>query len=164
MIVLPPINAVDLQKAYKRMISRPAVKALCAIDDRYVLLKLKDGTYKLPGGGVNIEEDELAALSRELQEECGIPELKNIRLAFHINEYKPDRFDGSCVFHIMTNVYTCKATEMLPAQQLDEYEKQLGMRPVLEEVQGLPGLFQGEQHEWSERDRQIIQAFISHDL
>ena len=100
MIVLPPINTVDPQKAYKRMISRPAVKALCAIGDRYVLLKLKDGTYKLPGGGVDTGEDELVALSRELQEECGIPELKSIRLAFHINEYTGINLPMNILFFI----------------------------------------------------------------
>ncbi len=159
MTLLEPINQIDPNQKYKSMETRHAVKAFCLKDGKYVVLALNDGTYKLPGGGVNGTENEIEALSRELSEECGIDGLSRCMLAFHINEYKTDKFDESCIFHISTNVYVCKVDKMSDAQVLDEYEQALGMQPVQYEKEQLEALFEAGQNEWSERDRKIVQAF-----
>lgn len=161
MILLDPIISIDTDRNYARMETRRAVKALCLCKGCYVVLALNDNTHKIPGGGVDPGEDDLEALHRELQEECGITDLANIKLGYHIDEYKTDKLDRSCIFHISTNVYICTTDTMKTFQDLDGYEEELGMVPVLVEKKELTSLFQREIHDWSARDRKIIYRFQS---
>ena len=160
MRLLEPIDHSDKYNIYTRMETRHVVKALCLYDDNYVVLALNDGTHKLPGGGINPKEDPHDALARELLEECGMSQPGKIWLAYHIDEYRTDKYDSSCLFHISTDVYYCEGRGKGGAQRLDTYEQELGMRPVECSLEELPGLFKADGHEWSERDRRIVQAFI----
>ena len=116
------------------------------------MLKLNDGTLKIPGGGVKAGESELEALGRELREECGIQHVSTPELVLHLDEFKPDKFEPDTIFHIATNLYRCETSEFSKSQSLDDYETSLGMRPVLCDAGDLSQMFQPTEHDWSRRD------------
>jgi len=125
------------------------------------MLKLNDGSFKIPGGGVKAGETELEALGRELREECGIEQISTPALVLHLDEFRPDKFDQDSVFHISTNLYRCDARNFAGSQYLDEYETTLGMQPALCDVEDLPQLFKPTDHDWSRRDLAVVQSMVS---
>ena len=103
--ILEPIVNLDTERQYTSMVSRLTVKALCESGGKMVVLALDDGTYKLPGGGVELGENKIEALCRELKEECGLDVLSEIKPVFRLDEYKQDKFNPSCIF--CNNFYFC---------------------------------------------------------
>ena len=160
MILLEPIISFDPGQQYREMLSRHAVKALCEYGDQIIVLSLNDGTCKLPGGGVATGEDETEALSRELQEECGIVDLSIDHLAYRLDEYRPDKYSYSTLFCMTTNIYICRVDSISREQNLDGYELALGMKPILVEKSALIDLFQPTVHDWSARDRRVVEAYV----
>ena len=47
------------------------IRGIVSIDGKLVMQCSKDGEYKIPGGGVEAEENHAEALARELREEVG---------------------------------------------------------------------------------------------
>jgi ADP-ribose pyrophosphatase YjhB (NUDIX family) len=84
--------------------------------------------YSLPGGGLDLEEDKVAGMIRELSEETGAQNIQNIQ-AFGIYEeyrpwYKPD-FD---IQHMVSYCYTCDVDQTLGATNFEAHEINNGMK------------------------------------
>lgn len=86
--------------------------------------------YTLPGGGVDEGEDIIQGLVRELQEETGAQNIRNI-VPFGIYEeyrpwYKPE-FD---VMHMESYCYCCEIDDELGQTRFEAHEVKNGMKPV----------------------------------
>jgi ADP-ribose pyrophosphatase YjhB (NUDIX family) len=86
--------------------------------------------YSLPGGGLDEGEDKIKGMMRELNEETGAMNIKNI-LPFGIYEeyrpwYKPD-FD---IQHMISYCYTCDISNTLGNSRLESYEIKNGMKAM----------------------------------
>lgn len=114
-----------------KTIHRSAVRAIIVRENELLLIySAQKGDYKFPGGGVEKKESHPAALARELNEECGA-QLARFGPAFgKIIEYdKPVEHDFS-VFRMVSYYYWCQIETQLHKQMLDEYEAELGFKPV----------------------------------
>ena len=92
------------------------------------------GDYKFPGGGVDLGESHEQALARELREECGASLLSvdgELGAIIEYNFAKEKEFD---IFKMTSHYYFCHAGEELGAQKLDDYERDLGFKPVWVEL------------------------------
>ncbi len=90
--------------------------------------------YTLPGGGIDEGEDIRQGLIRELMEETGAKNIRNIE-EFGLYEefrpwYKPD-FD---IMHMESYCYTCIIDKELGDTALEGHEIQNGMRPVWKNI------------------------------
>ncbi len=162
MIVIQPIISYDPSGIYTEILTRPSVKAVCFKNKKLVVLKCADGSYKLPGGGVEKDdESNEMALSRELKEECGITEIVNSKLIAHLDEFKQDELCESTIFNISTNVFHCHVVSMDGRERkLDDYENELGMTVKEVSVNKVLSLFEKQTQPWSKRDLLIIKSSL----
>ena len=117
-------------KLDERMISREAVRAI-VLDDRQVLMVYSpvNKDYKFPGGGIQEWESHEEALCREIREECGVI-LSTVGKEYgYIAEYSKPREKEYDVFRQISYYYFCKVDPLFVGQNLDSYERELGMRP-----------------------------------
>ncbi len=73
-------------------VDRKSVYGVCIVNNRILLTKDKwAGKWGIPGGGVDINESDYEALSREFIEETGITIAKNIqKLISDVTHFKPE--------------------------------------------------------------------------
>ncbi|KXF83276.1 NUDIX hydrolase [Enterovibrio coralii] len=115
----------------KTMFHRRAARAIVLRgEDILLLFTERYYDYSLPGGGVDEGESELEGMIRELQEETGAKNVRNI-VPFGAYEeyrvwYKPE-FD---VMHMISHCFYCDIDEELGEVAFEEYEVKNGMRPV----------------------------------
>jgi 8-oxo-dGTP pyrophosphatase MutT (NUDIX family) len=114
-----------------RTVHRTAVRAVI-LHGRDLLMVLSSavGDYKFPGGGVDLGESHMQALARELREECGASLLSvdgELGAVIEYNFAKEKDFD---VFKMTSHYYLCQAEDGFCAQKLDDYERDLGFKPV----------------------------------
>jgi 8-oxo-dGTP pyrophosphatase MutT (NUDIX family) len=92
------------------------------------------GDYKFPGGGVDVGESHEQALARELREECGASLLSvdgELGAVIEYNLAKEKEFD---TFKMTSHYYFCHVGDDFGAQKLDDYERDLGFKPVWVDV------------------------------
>jgi len=114
-----------------RTVHRTAVRAVI-LRGRDLLLVFSSAVcdYKFPGGGVNDGESHEQALARELREECGAPLLSVDGELGAVIEYNIPLEADFDVFKMTSHYYFCQVGDGFGAQKLDEYEKDLGFKPV----------------------------------
>ncbi len=86
--------------------------------------------YSLPGGGLDDGEDIQAGLIRELKEETGAQNIRNIKAFGLFEEYRPwhkGDYDG---VHMLSFCFTCEIDDNLAQPELEDYEINNGMKPV----------------------------------
>jgi 8-oxo-dGTP pyrophosphatase MutT (NUDIX family) len=114
-------------------------KTICRTAVRAVILRGHDllmiysenvGDYKFPGGGVADGESHEQALARELCEECGASLHSVDGELGVVIEYNFAKDEGFDVFKMTSYYYFCQAGDGFGEQNLDEYEKDLGFKPV----------------------------------
>ena len=110
---------------------RLATRAIVLNDDKILLLYTERyDDYTLPGGGVDKGEDLIEGFKRELLEETGAQNIRNIN-EFGLYEefrlwHKPD-FD---IMNMKSYCYTCEIDAQLGETNLEDYEIKNGMKVV----------------------------------
>lgn len=117
---------------------RPAVYAIIVEDNKILLSKQWDG-YDFPGGGVELGENTLDALVREVKEETGI-DAKPVKIIFANNSFFKLPFGGKFV-HSIHMYYLCeKVGGELSTDYLDDQEKKYADHPEWVDLNDVPNI------------------------
>ena len=120
---------VDISSGTK--FTRMAARAIVLHNDNILLLYTKRyHDYSLPGGGIDEGESQVEGLVRELKEETGAQNIRNVRAFGMYEEFRPWHKDDYDIVHMKSYCYQCDIDEQLLAPELESYEKANGMKPV----------------------------------
>ena len=101
-------NYVDTTKVFEKY----NIRGIVRLDGKLMMQQSKDGEYKIPGGGVEAEEDYEEALRRELLEEVGLVLVKgSMRELGEIIEVRRDIFDADTKYICHSLFYACDVTD-----------------------------------------------------
>ena len=115
----------------KSIFKRIATRAICLQENNILLLyteRYQD--YSLPGGGVDADEDIKQGLVRELSEETGAQNIRNIQPFGIYEEFRPWYRPEFDMVHMLSHCYTCDVDTKLGETRYEEYEKKNGMRAL----------------------------------
>ncbi len=83
--------------------------------------------FSLPGGGINHNEDNISALKRELAEETGAQNLRNIKAFGCFEEFRPSNKGSSDIVQMISYCYRCDIDDQLRPPQFEAHEIKNGM-------------------------------------
>ena len=86
--------------------------------------------YTLPGGGLDEGENLQQGLIRELQEETGAKNIRNIRDFGLYEEFRPWYKPDFAIMHMKSYCYVCDIDTQLGETKLEDYEIKNGMKAV----------------------------------
>lgn len=110
---------------------RLATRAIVLNEDKILLLyTARYDDYTLPGGGVDKDEDLIAGFKRELLEETGARNIRNIAAFGLYEEFRPWYKDDFDIMKMQSYCYTCEIDAQLGETQLEDYEIKNGMKVV----------------------------------
>jgi len=136
MQILTEIHRAEGINISGKTVHRTAVRAVIQRGrDLLMVYSTKVGDYKFPGGGVDLGETHEQALARELREECGASLLSvdgELGAVIEYNFAKEKEFD---VFKMTSHYYFCQAGDDFGTQKLDDYERDLGFKPVWVDIE-----------------------------
>lgn len=131
MNILTTVYCRDGIKTDGKTVYRTAVRAVILRGrDLLLVYSSSRGDYKFPGGGVDKGETHAQALCREVQEECGMAVAQigpEIGVVIEYNTPIEKDYDA---FKMTSHYYQCEVKGEFGAQKLDDYERELGFRPV----------------------------------
>lgn len=115
----------------KSMFTRQATRSI-AIQGTSILLMYTEryDDYSLPGGGIDEGEDKIEGMIRELQEETGAQNIKNIEPFGTYEEYRPWYKPDYDIQHMISYCYTCEIDNELGSANLEQYERKNGMKAI----------------------------------
>jgi 8-oxo-dGTP pyrophosphatase MutT (NUDIX family) len=114
-----------------RIFERRAARGIILKDSKILLLYTKRyNDYSFPGGGIELEEDWITGLKRELTEETGANHIQIISEFGYIDEYRPHYKPEYDLIHMVSNFYVCEIDEILNQANLEDYEIANGMSAV----------------------------------
>jgi len=123
----PEVTTLENKTVFKRLSTRSiAVKGnniLLLYTERYE-------DYSLPGGGLGLGEDKVEGMMRELQEETGAQNIKNIQPFGIYEEYRPWHKPDYDIQHMVSYCYTCEVNTALGNTNLEAYETKNGMKAI----------------------------------
>jgi ADP-ribose pyrophosphatase YjhB (NUDIX family) len=111
------------------VVERTAVRAVLVRDGDVLLLRTRDGHWKLPGGGVEAGETLGAALERELREECGLVDVRVTRPLVTVVELAPAEEPGH-TFRMTSHYFRCVGGTLSMSPSLTADERELGLTPT----------------------------------
>ncbi|WP_102504580.1 NUDIX hydrolase [Salinivibrio kushneri] len=115
----------------KAIIKRNAARAIALDGDEILLMyTARYDDYSLPGGGMDEGETPEQAMIRELEEETGAQQIRDIRPFGCFEEYRPWYRDGADVMHMLSYCFYCHVDRDLGTPTFEHYEINNGMRPV----------------------------------
>lgn len=118
-------NYQGLTKKLKREASRAIIKK----GDELLLVKMKNGFYKFPGGGINFSESKEHALIREVKEETGYQVLpSSIKEYGYIKEQERSN-KKRMIFVQYSYFYNAQVENEFQEQELETYEADLDLKP-----------------------------------
>ena len=111
-------------------IRRTAVRGIIFSQGKLLFVEDKFGALKLPGGGQEEGEDDIATLIREVREETGCTVLpESIRPFGYIEEKRRSvRADEDMIWHQFNRLYFCEVTDERGETEFSQNEKRYGMR------------------------------------
>ncbi|MFK8055038.1 MAG: NUDIX hydrolase [Saprospiraceae bacterium] len=123
----PDVKDLDAKSVFTRLSTRSI-----AVQGESILLMYtaRYEDYSLPGGGLDEGEDQLTGMARELQEETGAQDIKNIKPFGIYEEYRPWYKPDHDIQHMISYCYTCEISKELGASNLESYETNNGMKAV----------------------------------
>ena len=112
----------------KTIFTRLATRSI-AMEGNKILLMYTERyeDYSLPGGGLDAGEDKIEGMIRELQEETGAQDIKNIKPFGIYEEYRPWYKPDFDIQHMISYCYTCEINKALGSSKLESYEIKNGM-------------------------------------
>lgn len=118
-------------KSVQNTLHRKATRAIVLRGEDILLLYTRRyDDYTLPGGGLGQDEDPIAGMIRELQEETGAKRISNVVPFGIYEEFRPWTRDGLEVMHMVSYCYTCDISGELGETQFESHEINNGMEPV----------------------------------
>jgi ADP-ribose pyrophosphatase YjhB (NUDIX family) len=115
----------------KSILTRLATRSI-AIQGNTILLLYTERyeDYSLPGGGLDLGEDKIEGMIRELREETGAQNIKNIKPFGTYEEYRPWHKTGHDIQHMISYCYTCEVSKELGTSKMESYEINNGMKAI----------------------------------
>ena len=117
--------------ANKSIFTRLATRSITIQGNSILLLyteRYED--YSLPGGGLDLGEDKIDGMVRELSEETGAKDIKNIKPFGAYEEYRPWYKPDYDIQHMISYCYTCEINKELGCSNLEYYEINNGMKAI----------------------------------
>ncbi|WP_448547668.1 NUDIX hydrolase [Thalassotalea fusca] len=99
-------------------------------EDILLLFTERYNDYSLPGGGIDQGESHIDGLIRELKEETGAQNIRNIKAFGLYEEFRPWYKKDYDIVHMESYCYQCDIDETLLSPKLESYEISNGMRPI----------------------------------
>ncbi|NQZ20419.1 MAG: NUDIX domain-containing protein [Colwellia sp.] len=110
---------------------RKASRAIVLNGENILLLYTKRyHDYSLPGGGIDEGESNIAGLIRELKEETGAQNVKNIAEFGLYEEFRPWHKTDFDIIHMQSYCYVCTIDEKLLEPEFESHEINNGMQPL----------------------------------
>lgn len=129
MRLLKEIRHHSVTEISGRVFERKAARAIILKEEDILLLYTqKYNDYSFPGGGVDIGEDLITGLKRELAEETGASRVNSIREFGYIDEYRPHYHPQYDLIHMLSYFYSCSIDSELGEHKMEQYEIDNGMR------------------------------------
>ncbi len=114
-----------------RIFERRAARGIVLEDSKILLMYTKHyNDYSFPGGGVDLKEDLMQGLKRELHEETGAKGIEVISEFGYIDELRPHYKPEFDLIHMLSYFYLCKTDKEFDTPKLEDYEIKNGMMPV----------------------------------
>ncbi|WNC73295.1 NUDIX hydrolase [Thalassotalea psychrophila] len=121
----------DINNLCGRSFHRQAARGIILNGENILLLYTERyHDYTLPGGGVDEGENLEQGLIRELMEETGAANIRDIKAFGRYEEFRPWYKDNFDLMHMESFCYICNIDEVLGATQFEAHEIQNGMKPM----------------------------------
>lgn len=123
----PEVKTLENKSIFTRLATRSI-----AIQGNTILLLYTERyeDYSLPGGGLDLGEDKIIGMMRELSEETGAKDIRNIRPFGAYEEYRPWHKPDYDVQHMISYCYTCDISKELGISNMEYYETNNGMKAI----------------------------------
>jgi ADP-ribose pyrophosphatase YjhB (NUDIX family) len=115
----------------KSIFTRLATRSIATQGNNILLLytqRYED--YSLPGGGLDLGENRIEGMIRELSEETGAQNITNIEPFGAYEEYRPWYKPDFDIQHMISYCYTCEISEELGLSNMEAYETKNGMEAI----------------------------------
>lgn len=120
----PEIKTLENKSVFTRL----ATRSIAVYGDEILLMyTARYEDYSLPGGGLDLGEDRIEGMIRELCEETGAKDIKNIKPFGAYEEYRPWYKPDYDIQHMISYCYTCEISKDLGTPKLEAYEIKNGM-------------------------------------
>ncbi|MEP3350848.1 MAG: NUDIX hydrolase [Marinomonas sp.] len=124
--VHPSLNSLD-QSSFLRLAARGIV---LKGEEILMLYTQRYDDYTLPGGGIDEGENQVEGLIRELAEETGAQNIRNVKAFGMYEEFRPWYKEDFDIVQMRSYCYTCDIDEELGETNLEDYEVKNGMKAV----------------------------------
>lgn len=123
----PAVKTLENKSIFTRLATRSI-----AIQGHTILLLYTEryDDYSLPGGGLDLGEDKIEGMMRELSEETGAKNIRNIKPFGAYEEYRPWYKPNYDIQHMVSYCYTCDINKELGFSKMESYETKNGMKAV----------------------------------
>jgi 8-oxo-dGTP pyrophosphatase MutT (NUDIX family) len=126
-IIHPSIDSIDNKSIWER----PATRGIILRNsDILLLFTERYDDYSLPGGGVDPNESIESGLVRELEEETGARNIRDLKEFGKYEEYRPCHKPEYDLIFMTSYCFTCSIDKQLGDTKYEDYEKKNGMKPV----------------------------------
>ncbi|UTV29745.1 NUDIX domain-containing protein [Photobacterium atrarenae] len=121
----------DIETLEGRTFHRKAARGIILDGENILMLyTARYHDYTLPGGGIDAGEDVVQGLIRELEEETGARNIRDIREFGRYEEFRPWYKPEHDIMHMESYCYVCTIDAKLGETQFEDYEINNGMKPV----------------------------------